>query len=568
MGTVDDADQVTTGNEGEMLPAAGVKPPASLRRGRKGEAREARVPPETLLGALPDHRLSRPWSIVGASLGALLLAIVIAGVLAIVENNRVKEIVERALTFDIEVEDEASDVQVAVLGLRHRHRNIVFGDATESTVAEFEESYAKLLEELGELESLRLGDLGIPQPARIRELTDRYYVDFRPSIDLAESEPRQFLAASDIGLSRLEEMGEAADQMDNLGDRLADNSLTRVQSAARTEQIFLFALIAGALLIGLTLAVSAGRILARLHTLYEREQQARSELGRALQAKSDFIADASHELRTPLTVLRGNAEAGLAIDSSCVHREFLEQIVEESAAMTRLVGDLLFLARFDATAPPLDMKVVSIAHLVETVTDRSDVLVRQWGAVLITHLQGEGAIIADATRIEQAILAVVDNAGKFGGAKSEVVLSTAVGNGEFRIDVVDQGPGIAEDDLPMIFERFYRTSQARGRGGAGLGLAIARTIVEAHGGRLEVQSQLGQGTRIRIRLPLAGVEALPTTSGDSRIDVSQEGPKASVVQAFRSVVSLPQNGHANHSQPKQPVATSSDDGAEIAGDRR
>jgi signal transduction histidine kinase len=525
---------------------------------------------ETLLGPLPEQRMSRPWLIVSASLLALLLAIVIAGVLAIIENNRVKEITERALTFDIEVEDEASDVQVAVLGLRHRHRNIVFGGASASTIAEFDEAYEKLLEELGELESLRLGDLGITQPARIRELTDRYYDDFWPAIAMAETEPRAFLAASDIGLSRLEEMGEAADQMDNLGDRLADNSLTRVQGAARTEQLFLFGLIGGALLVGVTLALSAGRILSRLHTLYEREQLARSELARALQAKSDFIADASHELRTPLTVLRGNAEAGLAIDASCAHREFLEEIVEESAAMTRLVGDLLFLARFDATAPPLDVKPVPITQILQTVADRSDVLVRQWGAVLTTHLSGEGTIIADAARIEQAILAIVDNAAKFGGPSSEVELSTAVWNGELLIDVVDQGPGIAEADLPMIFERFYRTSRGRGRGGAGLGLAIARTIVEAHGGRLEVQSRLGHGTRMGIRLPLAGAETLTAKPEEGRREVAQVGPKGSVVRALRSAVRVPLNGrpHGGGPEPKPPVETSNDDGAEVAGNPR
>src|SRR5919112_724408 len=100
---------------------------------------------------------SRAWRIVAASLGALLLAIVVAGVLAINENNRVKEITERALSFDIEVEDEASDVQVAVLELRHIHRNIVFRGTSDSSIDDFDDAYGKLEEELGELESLGLG---------------------------------------------------------------------------------------------------------------------------------------------------------------------------------------------------------------------------------------------------------------------------------------------------------------------------------------------------------------------------------------------------------------------------
>ena len=264
---------------------------------------------------------SRAWRIVAASIGALLLAIVVAGVLAINENNRVKVITERALSFDIEVEDEASDTQVAVLDLRHIHRNIVFGETSESTIADFDNAYLELEEELGELDGLGLGAMGVTQPSRIRELAERYYADFRPAIERADDDPGAFQTASDIGLSRLAAMGGAANEIDNLGDQLADESLARVESATRNEQIILTGLIAGALLIGVTLAVAAGRVLAQLRTLYESEQHSRHELARALQTKTDFIADASHELRTPLAVILGNAETALAEkdDLSLIH---------------------------------------------------------------------------------------------------------------------------------------------------------------------------------------------------------------------------------------------------------
>ena len=127
----------------------------------------------------------------------------VAGVLAINENNRVKDITERALSFDIEVEDEASDAQVAVLDLRHIHRNIVFSGTSESTIADFDDAYTKLEDELGELESLGLSALGVTQPSRIRELAERYYADFRPAIERAGEDPGAFQTASDIGLSRL-----------------------------------------------------------------------------------------------------------------------------------------------------------------------------------------------------------------------------------------------------------------------------------------------------------------------------------------------------------------------------
>ena len=115
-------------------------------------------------------------------------------------------------------------------------------------------------------------------------------------------------------------MGQAANEIDNLGDQLADESLTRVERATRTEQMILTGLIAGALLIGATLAVAAGRVLARLRALYESEQQSRHELARALQTKTDFIADASHELRTPLAVILGNAETALVEKDDHLHR--------------------------------------------------------------------------------------------------------------------------------------------------------------------------------------------------------------------------------------------------------
>ncbi|MGH2614976.1 MAG: hypothetical protein ACRDJC_07040, partial [Thermomicrobiales bacterium] len=161
-----------------------------------------------------------------ALIGALMLAIVVAGVLSIIENNRVKDVTERALSFDIEVEDEAADVQIAVLDLRHIHRNIVFGGSSASTIADFDDAYAALTEELGELESLGLGGMGFSQPGRIRDLAERYQADFRLAIERAEDDPRAFQTASDIGLSRLAEMGDAAGELDNLGDRLSDESMT------------------------------------------------------------------------------------------------------------------------------------------------------------------------------------------------------------------------------------------------------------------------------------------------------------------------------------------------------
>ena len=461
----------------------------------------------TVVSGDDEERIASPraWRIVAASIGALLLAIIIAGVLAINENNRVKEITERALSFDIEIEDEGDDLRAAVLDMRHIHRNIVFSGSSESTTADFDDAYAALLEELGELEQVGLSELGLTQPSRIRELAQRYYADFRPAIARAEDDPRAFQTASDIGLSRLASMGEAAAEIDELGEQLAEDSLARVKSAADTEQMILTGLIAGALLIGATLAVSASRILSRLRTLYEREQHARHELARALQTKTDFVADASHELRTPLAVILGNAETALAEKDDRLHESSLSAIAAEAKRMGKLVDDLLFLARSDAGSPPLDKEYVPARWLVSRLVKPAEMLARQRAACLTTEIGGEGFLEVDPERIEQAILILIDNAARHSPPERCVTVASRVERAHLAIEVVDSGAGITPDELPLIFDRFYQVKNRRSRkkGGSGLGLSIARTIVAAHGGSISAESRLGEGTRMTIRLPMS-----------------------------------------------------------------
>ncbi len=456
-----------------------------------------------------DERLSTPraWQVMAALIGALLLAIIIAGLITIIENNRVKEITERALSFDIEVEDEASDVQVAVLDLRHIHRNIVYSGSSISTIADFDDAYAALQEELGELEALDLETMGVTQPGRIRELAERYYADFRPAIERASDDPRAFQAASDVGLSRLEAMGDAANQIDNLGDLLADNSLARIRAALQTEQILLSGLVLGALLVGVVLALYSTRLLARLRTLYEREQRGRSELARALQTKTDFIADASHELRTPLAVILGNAETALADTNHRHHSAALQAIADESNRMSKLVDDLLFLARSDAGSPPLEKEYVPARWLISRLVKPGEVLAQQRSSCLETKIDGEGYLDADPGRIEQAVLILIDNAARHSPPDACATLASRIQGDYLAIEVADVGSGISPEELPLIFDRFHQVKNRRARkwGASGLGLSIARTIVTAHGGSITAESQPGTGTRMTIRLPLSPV---------------------------------------------------------------
>jgi PAS domain S-box-containing protein len=227
-------------------------------------------------------------------------------------------------------------------------------------------------------------------------------------------------------------------------------------------------------------------------------------LARTLQEKSDFLADVSHELRTPLTVIRGSAEVGLELDRNCVHREALKDIVKESTRVQRMVEDLLFLARSDSGELPVDLEEMDIPLFLAELAGRTVALARGWGATLKLGLTGEGWIRIDRARVEQAVLNLVDNAAKYGSTGDLIALTSTVTSGELRIEVADKGPGIPQEALAHIFDRFYRVHDAPApkRGGTGLGLPIAKTIAEAHGGRIEAKSRVGEGTTMSLHIPL------------------------------------------------------------------
>ena len=227
-------------------------------------------------------------------------------------------------------------------------------------------------------------------------------------------------------------------------------------------------------------------------------------LAREVQAKSSFLADISHELRTPLTVIQGNAEVGLELGRDCEHGEILEEIARESGSISRMVEDLLFLARSDSDSLPLDRQNVSVEQLLGGLARRVEALARKHGAALRSTLSGEGHLRCDAQRIEQAALILVENAAKYGPPGEPITLCSSTRQGELLMEVADRGPGIPQEVLPHIFERFYRGEDPPEEQGSGLGLAIAKTIAEAHGGSVEIESHPGEGTRMSLHLPLIG----------------------------------------------------------------
>lgn len=191
-----------------------------------------------------------------------------------------------------------------------------------------------------------------------------------------------------------------------------------------------------------------------------------------------------------------------------------------------MVEDLLFLARSDSQTVPLETRNTDAASFLEGVASRARMLARERETTLEVHLHGKGELRVDPHRIEQAIMVLIDNAFKYGtrrgGEQEPVVLSSANEDGELRVSVSDHGPGIPDEELDRIFERFYRLDKARSRklGGTGLGLPIAKTIVEAHGGRIEARSVVGRGTTI--------AAILPATPNDEAPDSPSRTDRASI----------------------------------------
>jgi signal transduction histidine kinase len=431
------------------------------------------------------------------ALSGLLVAIAVAGLVGLEINSQVKRITDQVLEYDVELEDRADDLRVAVLDMRHFHRNIAFAGPTRRGLTDFEAAYLQLQTQIDRLAQLGIEEPNVRTPQQLRAIAEHYYADFHPAIAFYDSDPQSFVLVSDDGLVRLAELESAARELDQLGEQRAAAALRSVEAAEDVARVVLLTVLAGLILVGVGLAYLI------VNDLREKRRTA-AELARALQLKNDFIADASHELRTPLTVLRANAEVALDLDRTCTHVELLEEIVQESERMTRLVENLLFLARSDSDSMPLELELVEVVPFLTELGERASTLAREGGASLRTEVAATGLATIDPSRIEQVVLILVDNAAKYSPAGKMVTLRSTTRGSELIIEVADQGPGISAPDLPLVFERFYRLDKTRSRkqGGAGLGLAIAKSIVEAHGGRIEAESIVNQGTKMRFYLPL------------------------------------------------------------------
>jgi two-component system phosphate regulon sensor histidine kinase PhoR len=228
--------------------------------------------------------------------------------------------------------------------------------------------------------------------------------------------------------------------------------------------------------------------------------------------RRDFISNLSHELRTPLASLKALTETlqeGALDDPPAAHR-FLGRIQTEVDALTQMATELLELSRIESGQVPLELRKIAPCDLVNSAAERMRMQVERAGLNLQVECSPDlPTIRADAPRLEQVLVNLIHNAAKFTRPGGEVTLfADAVPGAEAGPDVVrfavrDSGVGIPADDLPRIFERFYKTDRARSSGGTGLGLSIARHLVEAHGGKIWAESIEGQGSTFYFTIPHA-----------------------------------------------------------------
>lgn len=242
-----------------------------------------------------------------------------------------------------------------------------------------------------------------------------------------------------------------------------------------------------------------GRLTATINDMLSRLEE-------AFDGQQRLVADVSHELRTPLTTIQGNLDLLRrgAVDDPGMRADALRAIGDETARMRRLVNDLLLLAQADSglqiQRQPVELDTLLLEVYRQAQVMAGDVTVRL-GA------EDQAIVEGDADRLKQLLLNLVVNALKYTLAGGTVTLTLRRSLGWVQIVVADSGVGIAAEDLPHIFDRFYRADRSRTRsGGSGLGLSIAQWIAQVHGGRIEVESSVGVGSTFTVWLPEAGSE--------------------------------------------------------------
>ncbi len=238
----------------------------------------------------------------------------------------------------------------------------------------------------------------------------------------------------------------------------------------------------------------------------------RTQDRRVEKMRSDFVANASHELRTPLASILGYIETlqGHAKDDPVAREKFLNIMDKQATRMQRLVNDLMSLSRIELNEHVRPSDPCELNELVREAISALLPLQKKYEVTLETLLDGDGPVVAaDRDQLNQVLVNLIDNAMKYGGGGTVVTVTTAAPDLRYAnmvgITIADQGAGIGAEHLHRLTERFYRINvkQSRNKGGTGLGLAIVKHIVNRHGGDLQIESTLGEGSRFTVWLPVS-----------------------------------------------------------------
>jgi signal transduction histidine kinase len=243
--------------------------------------------------------------------------------------------------------------------------------------------------------------------------------------------------------------------------------------------------------------------------IYEAQREAALKC-RLEEIMAQFVSNISHELRTPLTVIKGYVETLLdgALADPQISKHFLEVIYEETERLNRLIQDLLDLSMMESKRTKMNRREINLSQLVmdavdfmKDYADKKKIKLKADVIASVSNVQG------DEDRLEQVLINLIDNAIKYTPANGEITVRCAEEDGFIKVSVADTGAGIPAEDLERVFERFYRvdTDRSTAKGGRGLGLSISKHIVEAHGGAIWAESQLGKGSTFHFTIPLAGL---------------------------------------------------------------
>jgi two-component system heavy metal sensor histidine kinase CusS len=217
---------------------------------------------------------------------------------------------------------------------------------------------------------------------------------------------------------------------------------------------------------------------------------------------SQFSADLAHELRTPIANVMGEAQVALTRERTAAeYREIIESTIGECERLSRIVDNLLFVARVDAAREPVARKRFDARTAVEKITAFYETIAEERRVII--SCTGEGQIYADPDLFERAMGNLLDNALRFTPENGSIQIALSEHDSDFEIAVSDTGCGIAPEHLPRVFDRFYRAESSRGSDGAGLGLALVKSIVDLHGGSATIASQVGGGTTVKLTFPVS-----------------------------------------------------------------